>query len=130
MTVRAVFEVTRLNTHDMAKKIQAYIDAPVIDPPDQHTKLIASVVAAPLADADPVRCVTLIDHEGNKHERTFTESEVRAILSAAENVRLRFNDLVHLLPDGIPARNMRRAVSALLVRSELLAAEHGLSDPA
>lgn len=59
----------------MAKKIQAYIDAPLIDPPDQHTKLIASVVAAPFVDADPVRCVTLVVHDGS-HERVVTESEL------------------------------------------------------
>jgi hypothetical protein len=64
----------------MAKKIQAYIDGAVIDPPDQHTKLIASVVAAPFFDANPVRCVTLVDHHSDKHERVFTESEVKAMM--------------------------------------------------
>lgn len=64
----------------MAKKIKAYIDAPVIDPPDLHTKLIASVVAAPFVGADPVRCVTLVVHDSGKHERVFTESEVAELL--------------------------------------------------
>ena len=63
----------------MARKIQAYVDAPIREHRDLHTGGIAYVVYAPYVD-DEVRCVTLVDHEGDKHERVFTESEVMAIL--------------------------------------------------
>jgi len=62
----------------MAKKIQAYIDAPIKEHHDLHTGGIAYVVYAPYVD-EQVRCVTLVDHEGDKHESVFTESEVREI---------------------------------------------------
>lgn len=61
------------------KKIKGYIDSPIIDPPDKHTYLIASVVASPFYDANPVRPVTLIVHH-EKHEPVFSEVEVKAIL--------------------------------------------------
>lgn len=65
----------------MAKKIQAYVDAPVREHHDLHTGGIAYVVHAPYIDEE-VRCVTLVDHQSDKHERVYTESEVKAMIAA------------------------------------------------
>lgn len=111
----------------MTKKIEAYIDGAVIDPPDQHTKLIASVVAAPFVDADPVRCVTLVDHQSDKHERVFTESEVRAMMEdvkaiAAEHSRKCYTNRIEQMTPPAPVA---------FIIDDYLRKKHGITlDPA
>ena len=98
----------------MAKKIEGYIDAPAIDPPDTYTKLIASVVAVPFADA--VRHVTLVLHDG-PHERVFTESEVRA---KDEDLKWALNwinnEAKHLREMGQPQEALEVALDMILER--------------
>ena len=67
-------KVTRLNTHDMAKKIEVWAHLHshrgewFVDERPHETKVAGTQKAS-----------TLVVH-GEKHERVFTESEVRAIM--------------------------------------------------
>jgi hypothetical protein len=72
----------------MATKIEGYIDEPLVLTGDS-TGLICSVMKARLGSSQRSRCVTLVLHDTDWHERVYTESEVRAMLQTP-----RFNALV------------------------------------
>ena len=66
-------KVTRLNTHNMAKKIEGLSRYTDISPSGR-------IVVRLLGESDyQCKAVTVVVHEGT-HERVFTESEVRAIV--------------------------------------------------
>jgi hypothetical protein len=70
------------------RKIEGFIDAPPMDPPDSHTGLICTVVNAPFQDAEVVIPVTVIiggnGYTVDEHEAEFqrTREVVQALVNA------------------------------------------------
>ena len=107
-------QVTRINTHKMAKKIEGFTV--------KDSGEMPNITQFPPNDCP--QCVTVVLHE-HRHERVFTESEVRAYGDDLLSAHMSPGQIVDRADDYEEPlyRWIDRAIKAVN-------AKHGLSDPA
>jgi hypothetical protein len=99
----------------MATKIEGYIDEPLVLTGDS-TGLICSVMKTRWGSSQRSRCVTLVVHDTDWHERVYTEAEVSLML----------RELMDELEDQTRYQGQTEVINASVMRKAFLNRRIGL----